>query len=239
MRRSRPMPSATRTTSAPVASQTFAISLMNEMRVIRAAFAASLIISADATSQRTTGPSMPACSAATASPSSSRNAPTTIRSGWRKSATAVPSAVNSGFEAYPTWSRPRVVQPMAHPAAGTHRDRALHHDDAAPIDRRQLVDHRPDRGEIGVARVRRRRADRDVDEVGAVDRLADVTREAEPLGVPRDQLREAGLVDRHLAAPEGRDPLGQDVADDDRVPELGEAGTGDEADVAGTEDCDA
>ena len=34
MRRSRPTPSATSVTSAPVASQTFAISLMNEMRVI-------------------------------------------------------------------------------------------------------------------------------------------------------------------------------------------------------------
>ena len=34
-------------TSAPVASQTFAISLMNEIRVTSAAFAASLIISAD------------------------------------------------------------------------------------------------------------------------------------------------------------------------------------------------
>ncbi len=93
------MPSATRTTSAPVASQTFAISLMNEMRVISAAFAASLIISAEATSQRTTGPSIPAWSAATASPSSSRKAPTTIRSGCKKSFTAVPSAVNSGFDA--------------------------------------------------------------------------------------------------------------------------------------------
>ena len=50
---SRPMPFATSTTSAPVASQTFAISLMNEMRVIRNAFAASLIISAELTSQRT------------------------------------------------------------------------------------------------------------------------------------------------------------------------------------------
>ena len=42
-------------TSAPVASHTFAISLMNEIRVTSAAFAASLIISAEATSQRTTG----------------------------------------------------------------------------------------------------------------------------------------------------------------------------------------
>ncbi len=47
MRRSSPMPSATVVTSAPVASQTFAISLMKEMRVTSAAFAASLIISAD------------------------------------------------------------------------------------------------------------------------------------------------------------------------------------------------
>jgi hypothetical protein len=46
------------TTSAPVASQTFAISLMNEMRVIRNAFAASLIISAELTSERTIGASI-------------------------------------------------------------------------------------------------------------------------------------------------------------------------------------
>ena len=46
------MPSATLTTSAPVASQTFAISLMKLIRVMRKAFEASLIISADATSAR-------------------------------------------------------------------------------------------------------------------------------------------------------------------------------------------
>ena len=92
------MPSATVRTSAPVASQTFAISLMNEMRVTSAAFAASLIISADATSHRTTGASIPACSRSTTSPSSGWNDPITIRSGCRKSWTAVPSAVNSGFE---------------------------------------------------------------------------------------------------------------------------------------------
>ena len=51
------MPSATFTTSAPIASQTFAISLMNEIRVISAAFAVSLIISAELTSQRTIGAS--------------------------------------------------------------------------------------------------------------------------------------------------------------------------------------
>ena len=98
MRWSRPMPSATVSTSAPVASHTFAISLMNEIRVTRAAFAASLIISADATSLRITGASMPACSSSITSPSAASNAPITIRSGCRKSFTAVPSAVNSGFE---------------------------------------------------------------------------------------------------------------------------------------------
>ena len=41
----------------PVSSQTFAISLMKLIRVIRNAFAASLIISAELTSQRTTGAS--------------------------------------------------------------------------------------------------------------------------------------------------------------------------------------
>src|ERR1700680_3350918 len=54
------MPSATLTTSAPVLSHRLAISLMNEIRVISAAFAASLIISAELTSQRTCGASMPA-----------------------------------------------------------------------------------------------------------------------------------------------------------------------------------
>ena len=98
MRLSSPTPSATRTTSAPVASQTFAISLMKLIRVISAAFAASLIISAEATSQRTTGPSIPRCSASTASPSSSSKEPITIRSGCWKSRIALPSAVNSGLE---------------------------------------------------------------------------------------------------------------------------------------------
>ena len=75
-------------------------------------------------------------------------------------------------------AQPPLVEAVAHLEARADRDRALHHDDAAPVDRRQLVDHRPDRREVGVARVGRRRADRDVDEVGAVDRLADVAREA-------------------------------------------------------------
>jgi hypothetical protein len=50
------MPRATSVTSAPVSSQTFAISLMNEIFVARKAFEASLIISEEATSVRTSSP---------------------------------------------------------------------------------------------------------------------------------------------------------------------------------------
>ncbi len=53
------MPYATSATSAPTASDTFAISLMKLILVARNAFAASLIISADATLVRTTGASKP------------------------------------------------------------------------------------------------------------------------------------------------------------------------------------
>src|SRR3954470_18596229 len=51
------MPRATSSTFAPSSSLTFAISLMNEILVARKAFEASLIISADATSVRTTAAS--------------------------------------------------------------------------------------------------------------------------------------------------------------------------------------
>src|ERR1044072_4936259 len=53
MRRSRPMPRATSPTSAPTSSQTLAISLTKEIFVARKALEASLIISALATSVRT------------------------------------------------------------------------------------------------------------------------------------------------------------------------------------------
>ncbi len=55
MRLSRPMPLATSTTSAPVSSQTLAISLMNEILVARKALDASLTISALLMSVRTRG----------------------------------------------------------------------------------------------------------------------------------------------------------------------------------------
>ncbi len=98
MRGSRPMPRATSATSAPTSSQTFAISFTKLIFVARNAFEASLTISALGTSVRTTGQSKPAYSAATRSPSGSRSAPMTTRSGRMKSEIAVPSRRNSGFD---------------------------------------------------------------------------------------------------------------------------------------------
>jgi hypothetical protein len=57
MRSSSPIPRATSTTSAPVSSHTFAISLMKEIFVARKAFEASLTISALLMSVRISGAS--------------------------------------------------------------------------------------------------------------------------------------------------------------------------------------
>ena len=46
-------------------------------------------------------------------------------------------------------------------------------------------------------------------------------------------------MDRHVAVSQRVDLLRDDVADDDVVPEIGHAGAGDEADVAGAEDRDS
>ena len=56
--------------------------------------------------------------------------------------------------------------------------------------------------------------------------------------VPGDQLLEPRLEERHLPGAQRLDPLGDDVADDDVVAELGEAGPADEAGVPGAEECD-
>ena len=69
-------------------------------------------------------------------------------------------------------------------------------------------------------------------------RFLDVESERESFRVPAEQLLEAGLVHGHAAGAQLLDPLGKDVADDHLVPELREAGTGDEADIAGAEDGD-
>ena len=109
---------------------------------------------------------------------------------------------------------------------------------SAPLlERRQLVDHAPDRGQVCVARVGRRRADAD-EEHGRVDHVVELEREGQALAVALQQLLEARLVERHAARLQRLDPLRHDVADHDLVAELCEAGARDETDPAGPEDAD-
>ena len=52
-----------------------------------------------------------------------------------------------------------------------------------------------------------------------------------------DRLVEPPLVDRHLSCPQLLDPLGENVANDDVVTELGKARAGHQTDVTSAEDC--
>jgi hypothetical protein len=86
--------------------------------------------------------------------------------------------------------------------------------------------------------VGRRRPDRDVHELGSVHRLRDVERE-QALAVAGEELVEARLVDRHLAAPERVDPRRDHVPHGHAMTELREACARDEPHVARAEDGDA
>src|SRR5205085_8657113 len=83
-----------------------------------------------------------------------------------------------------------------------------------------------------------RRVDADEDELRRGGRFGCVERERQPVRVPLQQLAQARLEERRLARPQLLDPLRDDVANRHLVPELGEAGPGDEADPAGAEDRD-
>jgi hypothetical protein len=95
-------------------------------------------------------------------------------------------------------------------AAGADRHRRLH-DERVAVGRRHRVDDARDRGEVGVAGVGRRRADGDEQQPRVLERVGDVRREVQALAVLRDQLREAGLVDRDLARLQALDLVGVDV----------------------------
>ena len=99
----------------------------------------------------------------------------------------------------------------------------------------ELVDDRPHARQVGVAGVGRRRVDAHEEEL-AVRELRHVERVRQPARVALEQLGHVLLVERDLTFPEGFDLLGDDVANDDVVAELGEARTRDEADPTGAED---
>ena len=71
-----------------------------------------------------------------------------------------------------------------------------------------------------------------------LEQLRHLGGEGDPLGVAAQQLLQARLVDRHLAPGERLDLLGDDVAGDHRVAQLGEAGRGDQADPADSDHAD-
>ena len=134
IRRSWPMPSATLTTSAPVASHTLAISLMNEILVISAAFAASLIISADATSaahdrgvdavvQRGDCVSVRLVESADHDP---------VRLEEVRDGGSLGGELRVGDVA--DMAEPASVEPMANLRARADGNRALHRDDDPPLD---------------------------------------------------------------------------------------------------------
>src|SRR5439155_13331279 len=125
----------------------------------------------------------------------------------------------------------------AHLLARPDRDRRLHDEDHAAVEGRELVDRRPDGGEVGVAGVGRRRPDADEQRVAGGE-LRRVEGEGEPFAVPLEQLGQAGLVDGHAAVAKRLDPLRQDVADHDLVAQLRERAARDQTHPAGTEDPD-
>ena len=104
-------------------------------------------------------------------------------------------------------------------------DGARHGEHVAEVRRAILIRRRTDRDHDGLAMRYTARG---------IGRKTKTARSA----ITCNQRVEPRLVDRHLAAAQQIDALGDDVAADDAVAELGEAGGGDEADVADADDAD-
>ena len=122
----------------------------------------------------------------------------------------------------------------AHLFAGAHGHGRLVHDDGEgghqPADVARDLEHVL---QVRRAVLARRGPDGDEDHQGALDRLVDARREAQPLlaRVAPDHLLEAGLVDRDLPAVEPLDLRLVGVDADDIVPRLGETGSGHQPDI--------
>ena len=123
MRRSMPRPLATTCTSAPSASHTFEISLMNEILVARKQFDEYLMSSAVSSVVMTIGVSIRnsgSCSFLSSSCDFLVSAPMTTRSGRMNVSMAEPSRRNSGFDATSN-SAPRLANFFIH----EYRSRAV------------------------------------------------------------------------------------------------------------------
>jgi hypothetical protein len=102
----------------------------------------------------------------------------------------------------------------------------------------QVVEDALNARQVGVARVGGWSVHADEQQPSVLEHLRHVGGEVQPLGVLGDQLGQARLVDRHLAAAQRVDLGGHDVARPDLVPELREAGGRDEANPANADDAD-
>ena len=95
-----------------------------------------------------------------------------------------------------------------------------------------------DGGEVRVAGVQRRRADRDEQRPRVLERVGQLRREMQAAPVLDDEIVQPGLPDGDDAALEVLDLALVDVDAPDLVAQLGEAGRGDQADVAGSDHAD-
>ena len=131
---------------------------------------------------------------------------------------------------------------LPHAARRAHGDgRLVDHDPIAVHGPADLLGHLQHVGHIGGAVLALGRADGDEEDLARSHRRREVGGEREPLlgHVPGDHLLQPGLVDRDLAAAQGRD-LGLIVVHAHHgVAVLGEAGPHHQADVARSHDPDA
>ena len=137
---------------------------------------------------------------------------------------------------------PAALELCLHPLRGAHRNGALVDDDRVPLGGRgDVVGDAHDRAQVGIAIVALRRSHGDERHLGAAHRGSQIAREEESLGldVAGEELLETGLVDGSLPGAQRGDLRLVHVDAGDRMPGLGEAGTGDEADVSGSDDGNA
>ena len=136
---------------------------------------------------------------------------------------------------------PRLGDDARHLVAGADGDGRLGDDHLVAVEHvGDLAGGLEDVGEVGVAvAAARGRADGDEDRLGGLGGLHQAGREEQPLlaHVLGNELREARLEDRHLAAGECGDLVGVLVDAGHDVAEVGKAGARDEAYVPGADHC--
>ena len=168
--------------------------------------------------------------------------PMTMRSGRLKSEIAAPSRRNSGFEATAKSASGRACADDALDlVAGAHRHGGLGDDDREAVERaRDLGGGGVDVGQIRVpVAAPRGRAHRDEHGVGVAHGRGQVGGEGEPVrpDVGFDEVFEARLEDRDLAARQRRDALAVLVDAGDHMAEIGEARARHEAHIARPNHC--